>query len=62
MRWYFKRVGDNKVFHIVEGAHWVKVMAEDGEVDSIKWLGGDDYVSCEKEFSYVIIRQDKEAK
>lgn len=39
------RLKDQKAFTVTFLSHWSDVTAEDGEVDQIKWLGGDDYIS-----------------
>ncbi len=48
-----RRQSDGKVFQVTELAHWSLVLASDGEKDSIKWLGGDEYVgTCD---GYVLL-------
>jgi len=35
---------DGEVFRITLLAHWSRVENASGEVDSIKWIGGDSYI------------------
>lgn len=48
----FRRESDGKVFEMVRLAHWSDIKAEDGETDSVQWIGGDQYVSASKGHGY----------
>lgn len=49
----FTRTSDKKVFKVTLHGHWICILAEDGETDTIKWFGGDnDYVSASQGHTY----------
>lgn len=60
----YTRVGDGKVFKIKFYGHWTDIVSEDGETDSVKWLGGtgatggEAYTSASKGFKYERTRND----
>lgn len=39
-----KRIGDGKVFSVTYLAHWSDIKAEDGDTDTVKWMGADLYI------------------
>jgi len=47
-----QRQSDRALFRVVNLAHWSDVEGISdksvGEVDLVKWVGGDQYVSCDK--------------
>jgi hypothetical protein len=47
---------DGKKFKVVDLAHWSTIAAEDGEQDSVKWYGGDGYVSASEGHSYFLMK------
>ena len=46
------RKSDKKQFHFTYLAHWSDIRADDGETDSVKWLGGNEFVSADKGHVY----------
>lgn len=40
----FVRESDNKIFTCTYVSHWSDIVSEDGETDSVKWLGDHWYV------------------
>lgn len=55
-----RRRSDGKLFTVRDHAHWSKIVADDGEEDSVKFYG-DGYVSANKGFSYVEEEEEDEA-
>jgi hypothetical protein len=53
------RKSDQKIFTVIDVAHWSDIRANDGETDSVKWYGGssdiEHYVSQNKGHDYVTI-------
>lgn len=35
------RKSDGKTFEVATHGHWSEIVSQDGERDSVKWLGGD---------------------
>lgn len=48
----FARTSDGKEFFIILESHWSDVLSKDGEKDSIKWYGGDNYVGASSGYTY----------
>lgn len=48
------REEDGKEFRVTFLSHWSDIEADDGETDSVKMYGPDQYVSANKGFSYRI--------
>lgn len=52
------RKQDNKKFKVTFLAHWSDIESEDGEKDTVKWLGSNEYVSHSKGFGYILQEQN----
>lgn len=48
------RQNDKKEFMIKYLSHWSSILSEDGEADTVKLLGGREYVSAYKGFTYIL--------
>lgn len=46
------RENDGKRFEVTCLAHWSDIKADDGETDTVKWVGGNYFVSATKGFGY----------
>ena len=51
-----KRTTDGKLFTVTYLAHWSDIQAEDGETVSVKWYGGNKYVS-HKNGTYEVMKE-----
>lgn len=48
------RQSDKKEFRVKYLSHWSSIISEDGETDTVKILGGREYVSAYKGFGYYL--------
>jgi len=52
------RSNDKKIFKVKFLSHWSSIVSDDGEIDTVKHLGGYEYVSTSKGFTYIIKEEE----
>lgn len=48
------RCTDGKRFRVLSLAHWSDIVSDDGELDRVKWVGDDYYVSDVRGHGYTV--------